>query len=83
MKAVVELITRHDLGAGTSVGPDTAGEESVELARSRAVRYDDVGADLRPTERGYRVTKSVQIRNANEPRPARSDHLSCGGRSSV
>jgi hypothetical protein len=25
----------------------------------------------------------VQIRNANEPRPARSDHLSCGGRSSV
>ncbi len=83
VQAVVQLVARDDVARRRTA--------SAEL-RGAARRHDDerlgirVGSGRGSRSRAARAPRSacaegVQVGDADEPRPAGSDHLSCGGRS--
>lgn len=79
MEDVVEFVARDE---------SRALESASKLSRGAGGRYDNhfVGGFFRRMSRAKLrdgVAKGVQVGDAHELRPARCDHLSCGGRSNV
>jgi hypothetical protein len=78
---VIQLVARDTRRANTSVCRYT-----FELSSGRAIRHDDVRAIVRPNLRARpdasdidnRAKVFVQVSDANQPRPTRCDHRSCG-----
>ena len=82
VKSKIEYLIYCELRAARDAGNLTFEyEQPLELPRRGHVGNDDdrrrIGP-LRQLDDG--VAKSVQIANADQPRPPRSDHGSCGGR---
>ena len=95
MKTIVKLVARHELGPGAD---KRQGVSRRGTCRHDDKGIWDLGFGIRGIswssnpksqianplrERPKGVSKRVQVRDADQPRPARSDHLSCGGCSNV
>ena len=77
VQAVVELVARHDVGVDRSAisrRADAARRHDDDCARfsGRGARFEAAPA------RAMARRKVCRSASANEPRPARGDHLSCG-----